>query len=251
MKVKILNLNLFEGGIFWENIQKFILRENPDILCLQEVFDGDGAQPINFQTIPRLKAIFPNHHLFYSPELYEIWPHGAGDTGNAILTHLPIVEEKTIFIHRQYQRIIRPRDEKDFSHYPKNLQHAVVQIEDKNLHVCNMHGIWGFDGKDNPQRLDMGKKIIKEINGKSPAILLGDFNQGPDTQTIAIIEKQMVNVFKGELTSTFNMRHKTDPGYATAVVDMFFASPDIKFVSKSCPDDDVSDHKPLMVTIDI
>ncbi len=61
----------------------------------------------------------------------------------------------------------------------------------------------------------------------------------------------MVNVFKDELATTFNMKHKVDPGYATAAVDMFFASSDIKIVSKSCPDDDVSDHKPLVVTIEI
>lgn len=58
-------------------------------------------------------------------------------------------------------------------------------------------------------------------------------------------------VFNDQITSSFNMRHKANPGYASAVVDMLFTSSDVKIVSKSVPEDDVSDHKPLLATIEI
>jgi endonuclease/exonuclease/phosphatase family metal-dependent hydrolase len=251
MTIKILCLNLFEGGLFWENIKAFFQRERPDILCLQEVVDGDENQPLSFQSIKRLKALLPNFHYYYSPEMHETWPHGSGDAGNAIFSKFPIVAENTVFLHHQYEKIIRPADEKDFSHYPKNLQHVIVDVEGKKLHVCNLHGIWELSGGDTPERLKMSEIILAEIGDHTPLVLMGDFNLRPNTQTIASIEAKLTNVFKDKLESSFNMRHKTNPGYATAVVDMFFASSDVKIEKAECPDDDVSDHKPLVVNLSI
>ncbi len=251
MQLKILSLNLFEGGLFWGNIERFIKHENPDILCLQEVFNGDERQPLSFQSIKRLKALLPEFFLYYSPELFEIWPHGQGDGGNAIFSRFPMSEEKTVFLHEEYRKILRPRREDDFSHYPKNLQSVVVTVDGKSLHVCNLHGIWGLDGTDTKERLRMSKLIVKEIKKKHPLVLMGDFNLKPNTETIQNIEGHLTNVFAGEMTTSFNMEHKTNPGYATAVVDMFFASPDIHIVAKRVPTDDVSDHLPLLVTIEL
>jgi endonuclease/exonuclease/phosphatase family metal-dependent hydrolase len=56
-------------------------------------------------------------------------------------------------------------------------------------------------------------------------------------------------VFGEELKTTFNMKHKDNPGYATAAVDMMFISPDIKVSEKACPEVDVSDHLPLVVQL--
>ncbi len=251
MQVKILCLNIFEGGLLWQAIETFVKRENPDILCLQEVFNGDARQPTNYHSIERLKTLLPEYFSYYSPELLEIAPMGQGDTGNAIYSRFPISEEKTVFLHEEYRKLLRPRREDDFSHYPKNLQSVVVTIEGKPLHVCNMHGIWGLDGADTKERLRMSKLILKEIKGKKPLVLMGDFNIKPDTKTIEAIESKLVNVFKGLLTTSFNMEHKKNPGYATAVVDMFFASDDVKILSKSVPSDDVSDHRPLLVKIEL
>lgn len=251
MNIKILCLNLFEGGLLWQNIETFVRRENPDILCLQEVCNGDERQPINFQSIKRLKALLPDFYSYYSPELFEIFPQGQGDGGNAIYSRFPISEEKTIFLHEEYRKILRPRREDDFSHYPKNMQSVVVTIEGKPLHVCNLHGIWGLDGADTKERLRMSKIILKEIKGKTPLALMGDFNIKPNTKTIEAIEAKLTNVFKGGLVTSFNLEHKKHPGYATAVVDMVFATPDITIVKKSVPGDDVSDHLPLLVTISL
>ncbi len=69
------------------------------------------------------------------------------------------------------------------------------------------------------------------------------------TQTIRNIEKHLNNVFKDELSTTFNVKHKDltrFPGYATAVVDMVFVSSDLQVQSKKCPAVDVSDHLPLV-----
>lgn len=251
MQITFLSLNLLEGGIYWDNIIDLITREKPDILCLQEVFDGDINQPNNFQTIKRLRKLLPHYFFFFSPELFEVWPHGQGDQGNAIFSRFPITEKWTIPLHGSYARIVRPQGKADFSHYPKNLQHAVISIDNHSLHVYNLHGIWELGGEDTPERLNMSDIIVREVKNRKNTLLMGDFNLKPHTTTIRNIETYMKNVFKNQFKTTFNMRHKTNPGYATAVVDMFFVSPDIITLSTSSPDDDVSDHIPLLVKISL
>jgi endonuclease/exonuclease/phosphatase family metal-dependent hydrolase len=73
----------------------------------------------------------------------------------------------------------------------------------------------------------------------------------PNTQVVKNIEQHLVSVFKDELTTTFNMKQKSNPGYATSVVDMMFVSADVKVADHECLQVDVSDHLPLIVTLDV
>ena len=67
-----------------------------------------------------------------------------------------------------------------------------------------------------------------------------------------MIEERLVNVFKNDHRATsFYMRHKTTPGYATAVVDLVFASSSIKVLEHQQYDDNVSDHLAISATIEI
>ena len=248
MSTKIVCLNLFEGGQFWDKIVTFFKREQADIYCLQEAMQGGSDQPDNFYTIERLKRFLPDFYYYFSPELYQVRPNSEGDAGNLIVSKFPFLQSETVFLHGQYEKIKRD-DEKGFSHYPKNLQHVEVDTGNRRLHVFNLHGIWGLDGGDTPERLRMSEIILKNVTAVAPSVLTGDFNVQPNTETIRRIESCMTNVFKDRLVTSFNMRHKTNPGYATAVVDLFFAIPELRVVSARCPDDDVSDHKPLVVEI--
>ena len=72
----------------------------------------------------------------------------------------------------------------------------------------------------------------------------------PGTESIAKIEKDLVNVFGNELQTTFNTKRKTLPIFSEIVVDMLFTSRDIRVLSKKCPLVDVSDHLPLVIEIE-
>jgi endonuclease/exonuclease/phosphatase family metal-dependent hydrolase len=64
------------------------------------------------------------------------------------------------------------------------------------------------------------------------------------------IEEHLTSVFGNSLTTTFNMRRKENPGYATAAVDLMYISNDLRVTGKDCPDVDISDHLPLVVTLE-
>ncbi len=43
MKLKVICLNIWIGGIFFDEIVDFLQKEDADILLLQEVYNGDSS----------------------------------------------------------------------------------------------------------------------------------------------------------------------------------------------------------------
>lgn len=252
MTIKFITLNIFHGGTFFPQVRDFLTMENPDILALQEVNNGtDLSLPDNLKTILGLNKILPGFHYHFAPELLIAHKEGKVEIGNAIFSRFPIVENKSAFFDVPYTDLTIIDAKHDYSKDPKNIHFVKIQINDQYINVFNTHGIWGLDGGDNDRRLAMSETIVNEVKGKENVILSGDFNVKPNTETIGNIEKELKNVFKNELTSTFNMKHKDNPGYATAVVDMIFTSKNMSIIDHYCPQVDVSDHLPLVMTVEI
>lgn len=80
-----------------------------------------------------------------------------------------------------------------------------------------------------------------------------DLSKPQRTQSVIFLEEKFVNVFKDERITSFNPKHKdfATTGYANAVVDMVFVSPNIKALSHIQPDVDVSDHMPQIVDLQV
>lgn len=252
MKTKIININLWQGGNLMDNILDFFSKEKPDIVTLQEVYNGGNDLPANFQSLSILKKYFSGWHYYFSPAFLEVKKIGKFDSGNCVFSKYPIVSHKTFFYDVPYGE----RDESDIGAMPfnpRNLQQVTLTVNKKNIDIFNTQGIWGLDGGDNDRRLAMADTIIKNIETKNTIILTGDFNIRPDTETIKKIEKKLINIFKSELKTSFNIKRKSahKDGYARAVVDMMFVSKDLSPEKHYCPNVDISDHFPLVAIFDI
>ena len=101
------------------------------------------------------------------------------------------------------------------------------------------------------KRRKMSDVIVNAVKDKQQVILAGDTNAKPTNQAVTAIEAHLHSVFGHELTTSFNMRRKDNLGYATAVVDLMFVSPDIHVFSHECPDVDISDHLPLIAELEL
>ena len=251
MKIKILTLNIWKGGMFLDKIISFIKKEDPDIIVMQEVRNGKDPK---LEKSNRSFAVFKEElrypYSVFSPAFLNVTSIGKIDEGNAIFSRFPIIQSKVAFFDKQYGEF-DSENSKHFELIPGILQHTVIEHQSLKLNIFNAHGIWGFDGKDNEGRLKMSKIIVDEVKDKKNVILAGDFNASPHTQTIGNIEKHLYNVFKNELVSTFNTKHKLLPIYATTVVDMIFVSKHFKVVGHNMPGADVSDHMPLVCELEI
>ncbi len=252
MQIKVITLNVWNGGTLFDSVVSFLKKEDPDLLALQEVYNGhDPNLAANFRTIEQLKKKLSLPFYAFSPAYLHILEVGRIEQGNTIFSKFPIKREQTTFYDILYKDRLGEGGPKVYALISRNLQHAQIEVGEKELNVFNTQGIWGYDGKDNPRRLKMAQTIIKYIQGKKNVILCGDSNVDQHTQTMRNLEEYLTNVFKGELTTTFNLKRKTKGDYARAVVDMMLVSPNIRVLDHYCPDVDISDHLPLVANLEI
>ncbi|OIP57600.1 MAG: hypothetical protein AUK12_02870 [Candidatus Levybacteria bacterium CG2_30_37_29] len=251
MKIKFLTINILHGGTFWDNLVSFVHQQKPDIVFLQEVYNGhDQSLEKRFRTVDEFKKEFTFlSHAKFEPSLFDT-NMGNIEWGNAVFSKFPISSSKALF----FDIPLKPSplvENEDPRQTPESMTCVEIDILGKILYGFNIHGIWDTHGNDTVRRFEMLTVVKGAIHGKSPAILAGDFNLSPITKFVDEIEKELTSVFGNSLSSTFNMMHKTKPGYATAVVDMVFVSYDIKVLSKEMPNVDVSDHMPLVAILEI
>ena len=232
-----------------DEILAFLRRENADLVLLQEVYDGHEAsweRKFRSMDVLREELNYPYEH--FAPAFLERTKFGKLEQGNAILSKFPIVDAQVYWFDQSYgEREDKPEF---YETTPRNLQRVGVALDGRILQVFNTQGVWGKDGNDNERRLAMGRTIKDAIVSYDTVVLAGDFNVQEKTKTIEMIQRHLVNIFKDDRTTSFNMKHKTNPGYATAVVDMMFISPTIHVLEYRQCNENISDHLALSATIE-
>ena len=252
MNIKVICLNLWQGGNLMDNIIDFLQSEDADILMLQEVYSGtDLKLPRNYRSLEVLNSNLSYKYQHHAPTMLDRVPEGKIEQGNAVFSKLPIINSEVTFFDIPY-REREAFNPKEFPTTPRNLQHVTIKLKNQNLDVFNFQGVWDMKGdRYSPERQNMSKVILEQTKDYKNVIIAGDTNATPNNQAIKDLESGFTNVFKGELTTTFNMKHKTLLGYATAVVDAIFVSPNIKVTKHYCPNIDISDHLPLVAVLNI
>jgi endonuclease/exonuclease/phosphatase family metal-dependent hydrolase len=254
MKIKVMSLNIWHGGYLWDTAVEFIKAENADILLLQEAYDGhDLHTERRFRMMDEFKSILGYEYSDFAKVMNYVTPEGSFPHGNAIFTKFPIKSSSfSYFTEPQPGRDEYDDIPENWSILPSKLQHVELETPTGPLDVFNMHGVWDLDGDNYSQnRQKMRDIILRDTADKKNVIVAGDSNAKASNQAMRELEPQLKSVFGQELKSTFNMRRKDNPGYATAAVDLMFVSPNIKVLDKSCPDVDVSDHLPIIATLEI
>ncbi|HZM64611.1 MAG TPA: endonuclease/exonuclease/phosphatase family protein [Candidatus Saccharimonadales bacterium] len=251
MKLKLVTINIFQGALL-DEVCAFIEKERPDIVTMQEVYDGHGsAAPLKYRSWEEIKKRLRFKAADYEAALIDNKPPGAFPMGNGILSQFPITSRDFVFFNEPFNPHYVD-DAKNSSKMPHVLQHVVLQTPAGEVNVYNLHGTWDLNGDNfSDKRRQMSEAILAATKGKKNVLLAGDTNAKPTNQAMRNLEPQLKNVFGTELKTTFNMSRKDNPGYATAAVDMVFVSPDVKIISKSCPQVDISDHLPLVVEVEI
>lgn len=235
-----------------EDVIAFIKAKNPDILLLQEVLNGEDPEfEPQHRTMQVLQEAFGFPYEHFAPEYLEIDETGGNaQVGNAVLSKFPITSsdiKEFIPYTEEYHNV-----EGNYHNCPYNLQHVVLDTPVGEVNVFNIHGVWDLDGDSfSPLRQKMSNIVLDAIEGKANVILAGDTNAKSTNKAMLAVGEKLHSVFGQELKTTFNMRRKDNPGYATAAVDMMFVSPTIKVVAHDCPDVDISDHLPLTATLEI
>lgn len=257
MQIKVVSLNIWDGGRLFEQLVDFCQQEAADVYLFQEVFNNvDPALESRFRAFEELQRRLNLGHATFAPTYTEVIGEQKYLQGNAILSCFPLSDTWAEHYLEPFGEMVN-KERTQFPFIPRNIQHARIETGATPLHVFNTQGIWGEDGKDTSRRIEMGTKIalkISDVGSDAAIILAGDFNIDRNTKTIQLIEEKLESVFKDELTTSFNVKRKDlekYPGYASASVDMMFVSSAAKVLSHRCPQVDVSDHLPLTAVLEI
>lgn len=247
----IISLNLWHGGELLPAILDFLKAEDADIVALQEVYGSqDKALPVKYRSLEALVPLGYTYHD-YAPAYLERRDEGLIPQGNAVISKFPIIGRSASFMFEPTRPDYVDTPEQ-YPILPRVLQGVRLDTPGGELNVYNLHGIWDPAGdRYSPERQRMTQVIINEVKDKQNVVLTGDSNAAAGNQVFTEIGRHLKNVFDPALKSTFNMRQKTDTGYATAAVDIIYVSPDIEVLSSVCPDVDVSDHRPLVATLNV
>lgn len=254
MKIKILSVNIFMGGIVWQPLYDFLVEQQAGIMLLQEVYDGGNPEfDKRFRSKQIFAEAFPDFDSDFMACIGDLrQKEGLVDNGNMILTRWSIVDHLQIYFDVEYLHVDHDRTT-DYSTWPAIAQSVVVRLpDDKKLQLVNIHGPLWYEGtKCTERRLKMVDSLNTLLGRGISTIIAGDSNATPDNPCWEKLTAPHTNVFGSSLQTTFNMRRKTNPGYATASVDIFLTTPDIRIASAQCLDVDVSDHLPLLVDIEV
>lgn len=254
MEIKVISLNMWWGGHLFSQILEFLKRENADIVMLQEVYNAsDSSLKPAYRSMQVLAEELDYEHAAFVKAYTEAAEAGKLPHGNAVLSRFPITHNEL--------RLMSEVQDPDFEYkdipehwpiLPSPLQLVELDTPAGKVTVCNVHGVWDLDGDSySEKRQHMSQVMLETTRGRNRLILAGDTNAKSTNRAMRELEPQLVSVFGTDLKTTFNMQRKDNPGYATAAVDLMFVSPDVKVISKDVPDVDISDHLPLVVTLEI
>lgn len=252
--MKLISLNTW-GARVYQPLIEFVGREKAttDIFCFQEVYhttsnhtqSGPEPQP-RIDGLARLTEVLTDGWR----QFYSVGERGFNETGKVdfhlefgnatfVRTSLPLLEQDEIFVYQGREDVETHRE------YD---QPRVVQISQfQDVTIINFHGLWqkGTNKVDTPERIEQSKKL-RAIMDRYPTrlIVTGDFNLLPDTESLAILERGMINLIKAHgVTSTRSSHYEKPVKFA----DYMLVSPDINVNEFKVLADEVSDHLPLLL----
>lgn len=244
--MKLISLNTW-GGPLKNELRTFLEKyKDVDIFCFQEVHlhasesytFNPAPDPFLFDTIS--KAL-PDHVGYFRPHL-EDW------FGVAIFIKKEslVTQEEEHYIYKEKGYL-----PEDIRMNARLVQAVQTQRESKALTVFTLHGVWQPEGKgDTPDRVKQSERILEFTETfAGPKIISGDFNSNPDTHAITMFEeygyRNLIKEFG--VTSTRSAVYTKLGKYA----DYVFVSPDVKVLDFKVLDDEVSDHKAMMLEFEI
>lgn len=256
--MKLISLNTWCGKIY-QPLMNFI-KDNShttDIFCFQEVFSTTANVKIKYERRMNLhyelSKILANHQGYFSSSIqnYVIF-----SSVNVYKTDFNLEFGLSIFVNKKIvvdswgdffvyggKDTFNPND---LNTIPKTAQYTTFAHSGKKFTICNLHGIWLKDGKnDAPSRIEQSRIInefLKKQDGEK--ILCGDLNLDINTKSIKTLEENLRNLIKEYAVQT--TRNKLFPGNEK-FADYIFVSNGIKVINFQVPNIEISDHLPMVL----
>ena len=258
MLLKLLQLNI-NADSFWDNLVAFLGNQDFDIIQLQEVA-GENTFVGNIHSTRSCFALL-TQLLKETHDSELVIAETFTSSSSSFLGNATFYKKEFQLLHKEclhlHQRSLPfPSDEKTFEGQGRAALFLTLQIEGKQLSICNVHFPWAKTPEEQPHQLAQGEKLLQKIRTLShPFIISGDFNLTSDQPTI-----QELNGIAKNLTTEFGITNTLNPRQHRAkdifpkgfAVDYIFISNDIKTKNfEVLQNEDISDHFGLTAELEI
>jgi len=245
--MKLLQLNVWQGRTIRRALP-FLTKQNPDILCIQEVYSSK-TEPHSWDAFHSLELIQNElgiPHVFFSP-LYSFYVAGEKVTfGNAILSRFPFKNAKSIFTKGKY---IDDISKDELLSNTRNVQSVILEIDNFQLKIVNHHAHREPTGAGSEESVLRMRKVVDFIGTTGlPIIIAGDMNVNPSTETAKLLQRYGTNLTGTSLTKST----MTDLAMFLPVApDHIITSKEIDVKDFTISEETVSDHKALILEFDL
>lgn len=234
----VLDYNIHQGidlfGVPSVNeIATVIERADPDLVALQEVNRGwDVAGGVD--NFAWLRWRFPEYHAVYGPM-------HADHFGNAILSRYPIQE----WGWARYP--LGP------SKLPRGYVWALVSTPAGDVLFTGTHFTAFNRGEERKERAAQAAELLAFWRGRPRAVLVGDFNDSPDSEAIRALMaggvRDVLAAHGAGATPTYSFTGTPFIAPYSSKLDYVFTSPDVSSSGARVLETTASDHRPVLATL--
>lgn len=253
MKFKVVQLNIWLGQFLEETVD-FLLDQNADVVCLQEVTSGGYGEfahgkPRVFEQLLEKTG----YNGVFAP-MWEVKTPNVFEMGVAILSKHKLSNEQSEFYFKN--KIFRKEGltigKPGSIEFPGLLLNADVEIGGKIFKVKTTHFLWSMFPETTKDQVDAINKLTEKIDGENDFILTGDFN----VTDKSVVYKKLIDAgFTDDRPeNTLHTLHPTihKVGSKEIAVDfVFHKGENFKILNTSVPVVPVSDHLPVVVEYEI
>ncbi len=239
-KVKVVSWNIW-GGQHLSGILDFLSEFKPDIICLQETIQDLNGKNNTAETIARhlgyKSSYFTSTYEIDTAKYYKELEPRIVAMGNAIVSRNAIQDFKVHPLSEEKTRF---------------LIEALIPANGEILHIFSSHLIHTHQEPSDLQEFQA--KRMAEIIPKKRALLGADLNATPQSATVKVLKKTMINT-DSELAPTWGVYPEGCPVCKPQAIDTrldyLFVTKDLKFHSFKVHDSKGSDHLPISVVLEV
>lgn len=260
--MKLISLNTW-GGKIYQPLMDFIKQhaKDTDIFCFQEIYntptENHEHRGFRLNLYDEMSILLKDFNGYFAPtqEGYFLFSEFSERLDFDISWGLTVFVKKNLtvksvgdfFVFGERNSLV----ENSLQTLPRNVQYINLKVDNKNLVICNVHGIWSPGSKiDTPQRIEQSKKIKEFLSTqKGGKIVCGDFNLTLNTKSVKMLEEDLKNLIR-----EFNIertRSRLNPFFGKSnfqkFADYTFVSKEVEVKNFSVPDIEISDHLPMIL----
>lgn len=244
MQLKILQWNVW----YKEDPQKILqlLRETTwDVCCLQEIDVSNSLDVSKF-----LKKELGAEGHYVTAQDWDDKPRGYAAQGNMILSRVSFTDATHCFV-QDYNK------EKTTDFTKEGRVAVSITLETPQpLQIVTVHLSYNHKFHETEQKLKEEEQLLSYLKTiKKPFVLTGDFNITPKSHLIEELSKSYQHLGPDYSEPTWTTKPFSYNGFEEDKLnwrlDYAFGSKDINVISAEVVSTDVSDHLPLLVTIEV